>query len=279
MAVRKTTLNVVALGAGAQLVVPHGLDHIPNRVKPLVPSPIRCIAQDATNVTFENTGGDAQSASFVVEKIHSAVDSNPSTAEVWAGLLFAHVLSVLKAASSALDFNAKKLSNIADGVAATDAATKGQLDTTFGAVTGAVKRSLTIAFGDFAALLAGDKSETLNIGAILPAGARVLGIELELNTPFTDGAAIASCDLDVGGVVADSLVDGESLLAANAGNYPMGIGSGAAGPGQVNVPGSKAAPLALYSGEQLRATVVSNVDLNTLTAGEVVVSVFYIVLP
>jgi hypothetical protein len=81
---------VLALAAGASVIVPHGLTSdgqpiAPTLVQPDSDTPIACTAVDATACTFTNNGLVAASATFLVERIHS-IQAQPSFPPfLWAG--------------------------------------------------------------------------------------------------------------------------------------------------------------------------------------------------
>ena len=80
--------------------------------------------------------------------------------------------------------------------------------------TGVQKRTVTLTqAADLAALGAGVKTKTKSLGAVLPAGARFLGVSLESLTGFDDGAA-ATYALNVGYAGAGEIVAAESVAAA-----------------------------------------------------------------
>lgn len=221
-------------------------------------------AMAATGVAGANAVGTATTAARV-DHVHKMTPAS--------------VITALATAATAVAFNSQKLSSVADGVAVTDAATKGQLDLVSGAVTAMVKRTVTLTHADFVGVLAND-SAAMPIGAILPANARLFGIELILNAAFTDGAG-CTATVDIGGSDANSLVEVESMVAGVSGNYPLGLSplSGIAGAGRITTPGVKCYPGAAYSGQQLTATFHSNVNLDLWTAGSITINVFYVVLP
>lgn len=126
------------------------------------------------------------------------------------------------------------------------------------------KRSVTIVHGD---LTDADTSETENIGAVLPANARILGVAMHTVTAFSGGGT-GSLAVDVGtaGDV-DAIVDGANLFAAavdgQAATMPPGI-----------------APNKFFSaaGAQLIATFVTDTTLAAFTAGAVTIDVYFAVL-
>lgn len=126
------------------------------------------------------------------------------------------------------------------------------------------KRTVTIGHAD---LTDADTSETENIGAVLPANARILGVSLHTVTAFSGGGT-GSLVLDIGtaGDV-DAIVDGADLFATvvdgQAASCPAGI-----------------APNKLFAsaGAQLTATFVTDTTLAAFTAGAVTIDVLFAVL-
>lgn len=110
-------------------------------------------------------------------------------------------------------------------------------------------------------------SQAINIGAVLPANAMILGANVAIATPTTGGSA-TSCTVDIGtsGDV-DALIDGADVFAAAvdgmASTHPLGI-----------------APNKLFvtAGAQLIATVTSDVNVSLLTAGSFTVTVAFAAL-
>ncbi len=131
--------------------------------------------------------------------------------------------------------------------------------------TGVQKRTVTLTqAADLAALGAGVKTKTKSLGAVLPAGARFLGVSLESLTGFDDGAA-ATYALNVGYAGAGEIVAAESVAAAASG-FPKAGTAGAQG----------YAGAALTAG-QATVKLTSNADLNTATAGAITVTIFFAV--
>jgi len=110
-------------------------------------------------------------------------------------------------------------------------------------------------------------SQTISIGAILPANAMILGVDVVITTSTTGGGS-SSCVVDIGtsGDV-DALVDGANVFAAavdgKASTRPLGI-----------------APNKLFTtaGAQLIATVISDVNVSLLTAGSFTITVAFVAL-
>jgi hypothetical protein len=85
------------------------------------------------------------------------------------------------------------------------------------------KMSVTIAEADITAAAA---TETLNLGAALPANSRILGVDFHTFTPFT-GGTIADYTLDLGSAGdPDALIDGADLFAAAVDGGPSAIPQG-----------------------------------------------------
>lgn len=127
------------------------------------------------------------------------------------------------------------------------------------------KRSLTVGHAD---LTDADTSQTLSIGAVLPANARIVGVSIHNATAFAGGTVSAlACDIGTSGDV-DAIVDGADLFGTvvdgQAATRPLGI-----------------APNKLFAsaGAQLIATIVSTGDnLVNLTAGAATIDVLFSVL-
>lgn len=112
-----------------------------------------------------------------------------------------------------------------------------------------------------------DGSQALNIGAALPANARILGVSIHTVTPFS-GGAVADFTVDVGTAGdPDAIVDGADLFAAavdgQAATRPDGI-----------------APNKLFAaGGQLLATFAcASDDVADATAGACTIDVLFAVL-
>jgi hypothetical protein len=105
-------------------------------------------------------------------------------------------------------------------------------------------------------------AQAINIGAALPAGARVVDSEFYLTTVFSGGSATA-VTVDIGGTDTDAIVDGADIFTGSATGYR----SGTAG---VHRTGS-------FGGEQLKATFLTDAshNLNGLTAGSIRIRVWF----
>lgn len=126
------------------------------------------------------------------------------------------------------------------------------------------KRSVTVGHAD---LTDADTSQDINIGAALPANARILGVSIHTVTAFS-GGSVSALALDIGSSGdADALIDGADLMATvvdgQAATRPLGI-----------------APNKLFaSSTQLVARFVSTGDnLVNLTAGTCTIDVLFCVL-
>jgi hypothetical protein len=101
------------------------------------------------------------------------------------------------------------------------------------------------------------QSAVINLGAALPAGAVLVGVDAVVTDAFTDGAT-GTFDLDLG-------IDGDDNLFLTNGDLDTAD--------KISVTGM---PFAV-GGEQLVVTVKGDVNLSTLTAGTVEVTFFYFV--
>jgi hypothetical protein len=122
---------------------------------------------------------------------------------------------------------------------------------------------LSVAVGH-ADLTAAATSQSVNLGAALPANARILGTpNIKLETPFSGGGA-AAATVDVGSAGdPDALVDGANVFAAavdgQASSVPPGIAS----------------HKHFAASTQLTATFASDVNVAALTAGACTIEVAY----
>jgi len=128
----------------------------------------------------------------------------------------------------------------------------------------AQKRSVQILHSD---LTASATSEAINIGDTLPANARIIAVGITVATAMSGGSA-GAVTVDVGtSGDADALVDGANIFAAvdgQAATRPLGIA-----PNKVFV----------TEGAQLIATVIADVNVVALTAGDVTIDVLFVVDP
>lgn len=116
---------------------------------------------------------------------------------------------------------------------------------------------------DHEMLTAEATNQTFNVGAALPANARILVVETELDEVFA-GGDIAGAELDVGVSGAlDQIVDGRNIFTA----APEGI---------LLADGDR--PAGTYGGQQLQARITTTTgDVDEAETGEVTIRVFYAV--
>jgi len=110
-------------------------------------------------------------------------------------------------------------------------------------------------------------TQTINIGAVLPANAMIVGVNVAQATATTGGGA-SSCVVDIGtsGDV-DALVDGANVFAA-------------AVDGMVSTQPRGIAPNKVFvtAGAQLIATVIGDVNVALLTAGSFTITVAFVAI-
>lgn len=125
------------------------------------------------------------------------------------------------------------------------------------------KRTITLTPASFAGVAA--DTATLNIGAILPANARIISREVRIATELT-GGGVASVTASVGVAGATTEIVNAQDVFGTSGNVP-----GTAG----------ANPNPLYAtASQLIVTITStSANLDLLTAGSVTIDVMFTVLP
>lgn len=110
-------------------------------------------------------------------------------------------------------------------------------------------------------------TQTINIGAVLPANTMIVGSNVAITTPTTGGGS-SSCVVDIGtsGDV-DAIIDGANVFAAAvdgiASTRPLGI-----------------APDKLFvtAGAQLIATVIGDVNVSLFTAGSFTITVAFVAI-
>lgn len=126
-------------------------------------------------------------------------------------------------------------------------------------------RQLVVTESDLTAAAA---TETLNIGAVLPANATILGVTMHTYTPFT-GGTISDFTVDIGSSGdADALVDGANLFASAVDGAPATMTAG------VNPRKTFVA-----AGAQLTAKFdCGSDDVADATAGAVTIDVMFTVL-
>lgn len=127
------------------------------------------------------------------------------------------------------------------------------------------KRTVTIGHAD---LTDADTSQTINIGAALPANARIIGVDMHSGTVFAGGTVSQLlCDVGTSGDV-DALIDGADLDTALVDGGPSSM-----------PPGIRPNKTFVDAGAQLTATIVSTGDnLVNLTSGAITIDVLFAVL-
>jgi hypothetical protein len=125
-------------------------------------------------------------------------------------------------------------------------------------------RTVTVGFAQFAGLGVADVA-TFNLGAALPAGARIVGHEIVALTPFNDGGGNPDVTVQIGDTSAvDSIVT--ALNVAHDGSAGAGT-SGAAG-----------YPMAAISGTAtLKFTTNNAAHMVGLDAGAVTANILFVV--
>lgn len=153
-----------------------------------------------------------------------------------------------------------------EGVAVGAGVTAAALDTAVSATAvGKIQtRTVTIGHADLTDL---DGEQSINIGAVLPANAMILAVDVALATSFTGGGA-GQVLLDIGtSGDPDAIVANCDLFAAAvdgaASMMPAGI-----------------APFKLFvsAGAQLLATVAADVNVDLLTAGAATITVSFVAI-
>lgn len=122
---------------------------------------------------------------------------------------------------------------------------------------------------DFTTDLAGLGTATTfdkNIGAALPANARVLGATAESETDFDD-ATHGTWAVTVGTSAGGTQIGTSLNVAAGQTGFPKAF-----------TPGAEGYLFAPNGGNQLSARITSSVHLSTATQGHVVIDVFYLIL-
>ena len=110
-------------------------------------------------------------------------------------------------------------------------------------------------------LTAAATSQEVPFAAALPTGAMIVGQEITVDTAFSGGVS-SSCTVDVGGTDADAIVDGADVFT--------GATTPKAGTAGIN-------PNGFLGGQTLKATITSDVNVDTLTAGDITIKVAYAV--
>ena len=157
-----------------------------------------------------------------------------------------------RADAGALSFGGAATSIVAGAPITFDAAQVGVIQT----------RTVTIGHAD---LTDADGEQSINIGAVLPANAMILAVDVALATPFSGGTA-TSVLLDIGtSGDPDAIVANCDLFAAavdgKASTMPAGI-----------------APFKLFTsaGAQLKASVAADDDVADLVAGACTITVSFV---
>ncbi len=128
------------------------------------------------------------------------------------------------------------------------------------------KRTVTIAYTDFAALANGVTSYEVDLGALIPAEARYLGHTIgESFTGFTNGAS-ATYVLKVG-----SDTDDDSIVTT------VNVTTGQSGFPKAGTAGVQAFLMCPLTSEIYKVVITSSADLNDATAGSVEVNLFFAV--
>lgn len=133
-----------------------------------------------------------------------------------------------------------------------------------------IKQTCTIAqLGDLAGLGVGVKTFAKNVGAALPANARLVGFDIG------EGAFAAFDDATHGTYV---IAIGKSGATTDI-QTGLNVAAGQSGFPKRGTDGGHGFTLAPHGGEQIQALITSSVDLMTATAGSAVINIFYVVLP
>lgn len=128
------------------------------------------------------------------------------------------------------------------------------------------KRTVTIAYTNFAALANGVTSYEVDLGALIPAEARYLGHTIgESFTGFTNGAS-ATYVVKVG-----SDTDDDSIVTT------VNVAAGQSGFPKAGTAGVQAFLMCPLTNEIYKAVITSSADLNDATAGSVDINLFFAV--
>jgi hypothetical protein len=130
------------------------------------------------------------------------------------------------------------------------------------------KRTVTIAFGDLSGLAGGVKTFTAAMGSALPANARFVGVTIGEGTftGFDDGGGGGTATLKVGSVSSDTNAVSTVNVATGQSGFP-----------KAGTAGARGFDMAPLFAEVYNTILTSNHDLNTFTAGSVVVNLFFTV--
>ena len=135
--------------------------------------------------------------------------------------------------------------------------------TTANAAMSVQKRTVTIAFGDWAALAAAT-THAVDVGLILPANSRIVGHEVVMTTPFNSGGTNPDIAVDVGVKAGDT----DAVIAAKNISHDGTSGT---------TPGVQGYSMAKLGAVTLLATVTSAATpLANYSAGAMTINVFVI---
>ena len=182
----------------------------------------------------------------------------------FASKFFGAVKVALAAATAAIDVNSQKITGLGTPTDGTDAATKDYADGLSLSPTSLAKKTVTVGHADLTDAVNGE-AQVINIDTALPANAVVLGHEVNVGTLFSGGGASA-VKLDIGGTDADAIVSQMDVFTGAA-TDALSPRTGAHAQGK-------------FSSEQLVATFTPDAGhtLNDLTAGSLVITIWYVVL-
>ena len=119
------------------------------------------------------------------------------------------------------------------------------------------KASLTVGFAD---LTDSDGAQTIPFAAALPADAVIVAVGLDVTAGFTDGVAgVFTADLGINGGDIDAFLDGADIASIDDVSSPQGV-----------------RPSGRVGAITPALTVLADVNVDTATAGSVVVEIFYV---
>jgi len=193
----------------------------------------------------------------------SALETTVASLSTGTGLKFSAVNTALAAANASIAVNSQKITGMLDGVATSDAATKGQVDLVFAAC--AVRRGQTITLADCQAAANGVK--TLARTTVLPADARIITALYSL-TYFDNAGDTGVISLVSGGTTVNGLLNLTDVSTGGSGGSAT----------KIACTGAQVIPWLSFSGQTITTTLTSDVDLNTLDKGSFSLDIFYVVL-
>jgi hypothetical protein len=130
-------------------------------------------------------------------------------------------------------------------------------------------RTQRIQYTDLTDAVSGE-AQAVNVGAVLPAGAVILGHEVKLDAQFA-GGSVSACTLKLGGTNTTAIVNGFDVKGSTAGGHRYA-------PGYAHLTSHGDHCTGLFSAEQLVATFTPTSDsLSHLTAGDLTVNVWFVV--